>query len=576
MIPLLPRDTLRLLFVLLFCLIEMALGNFAHSATVTDAVRRAAAAEMRIWVFLADKGPDAETRASKSDVHDRARARMARTGSAVDPLLDLPVYFEYTRALAAGGMVLKNQSRWLNAVTGWIHPDDLDDIAAFPFVDSLQVVVTFRRPVPGDGLLLPALPKVTVPAADVFEYGVAGGRHIRLLGINYLHQAGLTGRGVRIGFMDTGFSLGIRAFDCMNLQGTRDFINGDEDVGDKDTRQMRHGTGTLSLCAAFDEGELVGVAPAAEYVVAKTELVDAEIQAEEDNWVAGLEWLDSMGCDIVSSSLGYADWYSDEDFDGNTAPSTVAADLAAARGILVVNAAGNFGDPGGCTDDNELIVPADGDSVLAVGACDFEGVRAWFSSCGPTADGRIKPDVLAPGVGVWIAVPNTGFYQPGDGTSYATPIVSGVCALLLEKDPTLTPWQLIQLLRSTADKSNKPSVSYGWGVVQAVEAAGLDTTAIDPERQYECERTAGSVVVWPNPAELRAVIDIEGGTEGDGRFRVFTVTGRLVFEGDISEGRGEWLGQTEHGGHAAPGVYLIQVRTDLVNEIVKLAWLPRD
>jgi subtilisin family serine protease len=315
------------------------------------------------------------------------------------------------------------------------------------------------------------------------------------------------------------------------------------------------------------------VAPASEYVIAKTELVLDEIQAEEDNWVAGLEWLDSMGCDIVSSSLGYANWYTDDDFDGNTALSTIAADLAASRGVLVVNAAGNEG----CGDgDIRLIVPADGDSVLTVGASKFDGDPASFSSCGPTSDGRIKPDVIAPGVGVWTALPNTGFYQPGNGTSFATPIVSGLCALLLEQTPTLTPWDLIELLRSTADRASKPLVTYGWGLVQAVDAADLQVDTITPNRQFDCERTGGDVVIWPNPAADRAVIDFEGGTQSDGVFRVFTVSGALVYEGLISSGRGEWNGETTGGNVAAPAVYLVHVVTENHNEVIKLAWLPRD
>jgi subtilisin family serine protease len=280
-----------------------------------------------------------------------------------------------------------------------------------------------------------------------------------------------------------------------------------------------------------------------------------------------------MGCDIVSSSLGYTEWYTDDDFDSNTAISTIAADLAAARGILVVNAAGNAGCGNG---DIRLIVPADGDSVLTVGASTFEGERAPFSSCGPTTDGRIKPDVLAPGQDVWTALPNTGEYQTGDGTSFATPIVSGLCALLLEQDPTLTPYELINLLRSTADQASKPLVTYGWGVVQAVAAAGLDTNGIESNRQFDCVLPANEVVIWPNPAFDRVVIDLTEGPQSDGTYRIFTVTGGLVFKGDLVAGRAEWNGETLGGGVAAPAVYLVHVVTESVDKLIKLAWLPRE
>lgn len=551
---------------------------FVHShasaaTTISDEVRRATLSETRIWVFLSDKGTDATTRAKVTANSPRTAARITTRGSTFDEAIDLPIHRPYCDQLLRIGMVIKNESRWLNAVTGWVHSDDLDVISALPFVDSLRPVATFRKPLPEDVPLESVLPKLSQTTEDVFDYGASGAQQLTVIGVNYLHRAGLTGRGVRLGFMDTGFSLGIRAFDCMNIQGTRDFINGDDDVGDGEASQMRHGTQCLSLCGAFDEGELVGPAPAAEYVVAKTELVDQEIEAEEDNWVAGLEWLDSMGCDIVSSSLGYTEWYTDDDYDGNTAPSTIAADLAAARGMLVVNAAGNAGCGNG---DIRLIVPADGDSVLTVGASTFAGERASFSSCGPTSDGRIKPDVIAPGQGVWTALPNTGFYQPGNGTSFATPIVSGLCALLLENDPSLTPSDLIELLRSTADQADKPLVTYGWGVVRAVPASGLDTNAIEPNRQFDCVRTANEIVIWPNPAFERAVIDITSGPQSNGSYRIFTITGGLVYEGEIDAGHAEWSGRTMHGERAAPAVYLVHVLTENVNEVIKLAWLPRD
>lgn len=558
--------------LLLLLLIVAGHAGMVNATAISDPVRQAAAAGDRVWVFISDKGPDADARARAKIVPPRAAARIAARGSTFDPRIDLPVHIDYRRDLEKTGMVIKNESRWLNAVTGWIHPEDLPAIAQLPFVDSLRPIVTFRRrEVALDDLPSPS-PRRAATAEDVFDYGGATAQ-IQLMGVQYLHRAGLSGRGVRIGMMDTGFSLGIRAFDCLDIQGTRDFINGDDDVGDNEASQMRHGTQCLSLCGGFDEGQMVGVAPGAQFVVAKTELVDLEIEVEEDNWVAGLEWLDSMGCDIVSSSLGYVNWYGQDDFDGNTAPSTISADLAAARGVLVVNAAGNYG----CGDgDIRIIVPADGDSVLAVGASTFEGVRASFSSCGPTSDGRIKPDVIAPGQGVWLALPNTGMYQPGNGTSFATPLVAGVCALLLEQNPALSPYDLILLLRTTADQAVKPWPTYGWGLVQAAAAAGLDTNAIEPSRPFDCNRVAGTVELRPNPASGSVTIKITGGPNSDGDFRIFTVSGGLVYEGEIRAGEGTWDGRTASGATAAPAVYLIYIRTEIIEEVLKLAWLPRD
>jgi hypothetical protein len=182
-----------------------------------------------------------------------------------------------------------------------------------------------------------------------------------------------------------------------------------------------------------------------------------------------LEWLDSLGCDLVSSSLGYLDWYEYDSLDGHSAWATRHADLAAARGLLVVNAAGNEGDKNW----KYVIVPADGDSVLAVGATLLSGQRASFSSLGPTFDGRTKPDVMAPGVGVRCAIPSFFGFAALNGTSFSAPLVTGVCALLLQNDPSLTPYGLITQLRETATRASAPNDSMGWGIVQGARAADL-------------------------------------------------------------------------------------------------------
>ncbi|MBI3872139.1 MAG: S8 family peptidase, partial [candidate division Zixibacteria bacterium] len=360
---------------------------------------------------------------------------------------------------------------------------------------------------------------------------------------------------------DTGFSLDIDAFVHLHLIATRDFINGDDDVGDGDSAQMSHGTMTLSTCGGLAPGNLIGVAPGAEYVLAKTEILIKEIRVEEDYWVAGLEWADSMGCDLVSSSLGYTDWHTNpSDYDGNTAPATIAADLAAARGLLVVNAAGN----GGCDPLHpSLVIPADGDSVLTVGASDFHGAIAGFSSCGPTFDGRIKPDVVAPGVNVRVAHPRSGQYGSGSGTSFATPLVTGVCALLLQKNPSTSPYALIQTLRETATRADTPAIPYGWGLIQAAEAAGI--VRVPP------------IEAWPNPASSKVTIVISyDEAAGENILRVFTVAGQPVFDTTFNSSRVDWYGLTSGRNRVAAGIYLFWVKTSKREDLLKVAWLPNE
>ena len=178
------------------------------------------------------------------------------------------------------------------------------------------------------------------------------------------------------------------------------------------------------------------------FFLAKQKIPGSETPHEEDNWIAAMEWADSIGVDVTSTSLGYLTFdppftsYTWEDMDGNTARITIAADLAVGKGIMVVNSAGNNGYS---STQNTLNAPADGDSVFTIGAVTSSGVRSSFSSVGPTFDGRIKPDLMAMGSSVYHADSNGNSYSYGSGTSYSCPLVAGVCALILQKNPALVP-----------------------------------------------------------------------------------------------------------------------------------------
>ena len=249
--------------------------------------------------------------------------------------------------------------------------------------------------------------------------------------------------------------------------------------GDEDVSGHPHGTQVLSVIGAYKEGALIGPAYGAEYLLARTEDVASETPVEEDYWIAGVEWADTMGADIVSTSLGYNIWdegtgedYTYEDLDGNTARITIAADWAVERGITVICAAGNEGnDPW-----HYALFPSDGDSVIAVGAVNPDGSPATFSSRGPTADGRIKPDVAAPGVDVLIAVSAPDSYALSRGTSYAAPLTAGVAALLLQAHPEWGPMDVREALRRSGDHALGPDNNVGWGVINAEAAMDAEHT----------------------------------------------------------------------------------------------------
>jgi subtilisin family serine protease len=281
---------------------------------------------------------------------------------------------------------------------------------------------------------------------------------------------------VLVALFDTGFpNLEHEAFASMKIVSQWDFIRGIDDVrGGRDG----HGTATLSVIGAFRPGELVGPAYGASFMLAVTEDIRSETPIEEDNWAAAAEWVESWGADVISSSLGYASFdrphasYTDRDMDGATAVTTRAATMAAARGVVVVNSAGNGGlHPS----RNTLVAPADGPFVVTAGAVDRAGVRAAFSSVGPTADGRTKPDVAALGVAVKSAtVVTTSSYGAFSGTSLSCPLVAGVVALLLQAHPAYSVDDVLLALRATSSQSALPDNLLGWGIIDAVAAVDLE------------------------------------------------------------------------------------------------------
>jgi MYXO-CTERM domain-containing protein len=296
---------------------------------------------------------------------------------------------------------------------------------------------------------------------------------LEMTGAAYLKGCGLTGEGVIVGVLDSGYWLEHPALSGATVLEARDFVQDDgvveNEAGDHAT-QHDHGTSVVSLLAGADPGGFEGVAPSVSLLLAKTEIVDDEVIGEEDLFVAGLEWIESRGADISIAALGYHDWYSQDDFDGQTAPVSIAVTIAAENGLLHVNSAGNLGPVA-----NSVHPPGDSPGSLTIGSVSMNGLVTEFSSRGPTADGRQKPELLAPGEDILVAVPDasaTALYAEASGTSLAAPQVAGLAALLLEAYPGLTSDDLRSLLVDTAALADAPTTAAGWGLVDGRAAVG--------------------------------------------------------------------------------------------------------
>jgi serine protease AprX len=390
-------------------------------------------------------------------------------------------------------------SNWLRAVSARLSEQNRRDVMALPFVDRVQRVVG----APLEKRIRHPLEK-TVHAGNEKGHRLSYGSSLAqnsLIRVTDVHDLGITGKGVRVGMLDTGFDYKNQsAFGHLSVLGEYDFIFGDDVTSNQPgdpSSEDDHGTETLSVIGGFSEGALIGTAFEASFAIAKTEWKPTETRVEEDHWVAGLEWLvDSMHVQIVSSSLGYNTFddgsgYTYQDMNGNTCVTTVAADMAVRKGVTVIVAAGNERN----SNWHYILSPADGDSVIAAGAVTSGGNLADFSSSGPTSDGRIKPDVAAMGVGVAMVDPShvgESSYLFANGTSFSCPQVAGVCALLKQARPELDPIQIREAVRSTASRSQNPDNAYGWGVVNALEALFFHgpvfmrfRTVIDPLAQGE-------------------------------------------------------------------------------------------
>jgi len=423
-------------------------------------------------------------------LNDRALTRRLKvlTEENLIDFSDLPLELSYVSEIEKLGIDIIAKSRWLNGVSAYLTKDKLEKVKKLDFVSQIKTVnklykqnIVSLAPVEcgehyNDKYF------ISKDSKNILNYGKSLDQ-MNQIDVPKVHNLGINGKGVLVASFDDGFFWKTHeALKDLNVLEEFDFINKDDNTAIEEKQKYEdtyqqggHGTATFSTMAGFKEGKLIGPAYKSDFLLAKTEYVASETPMEEDFWLEAAEWVESKGADIITSSLIYKEFdkpyvlnsYKYEDFNGKTAITTIAASRCAYLGIVVLNAMGNYYQ----TEIPSLGSAADGDTIISVGAVDSKGTIAYFSSNGPTSDGRTKPDVCAMGFNVFAAQKEgTDKYDLVGGTSFSTPITAGVCALILSAHPELTPLQVREALRMTANNSSSPNNIYGWGIINAYNA----------------------------------------------------------------------------------------------------------
>jgi len=450
---------------------------------------------------------------------------------------DLPVSKIYLDSiLGAGKVTLINTSKWLNQVL--IQTTDaqaLLKISSFTFVKKRQAIAfkPSKQASPDFIEEITDLYKATETTnsnTNSLQYGNSG-KQIQIHEGEYLHNLGFKGQNVSIAVLDGGFFNynAIKAFDSVRSSGrikaTWDFVDNNNQVQEDDP----HGMYCFSILAANLPGIFVGSAPEADYYLYRTEDVKSEFPVEEQNWLAAAEKADSLGIDIISSSLGYTTFddpafnYGYDDMNGKNTIVTRGAAMAFRKGILVMNSAGNSG-----TNSWKFIgAPADGEQVLAVGAVNITRQVAPFSSYGPTFDQRIKPDIVSVGWGTAL-INASGLPASGNGTSFSNPNIAGLIACLWQAFPEMRNIEIIDAVRKSGDMYANPDSRSGYGLPNMQKAFGL----LEIER---VKKNAAPLLrdtrlkAFPIPFENKIQLVYKAPANGKIEIRLSDLTGRLIF-----------------------------------------------
>ncbi len=471
----------------------------------------------KYWVQFTDKeGTPYSLDAPEEFLTERAIQRRLIQGIEYDET-DLPVNPDYLSGVANTGANLLYVSKWINGVS--IETTDievLEAIAALPYVAGTRKIASAEAGTTQKSFFENEKYDITVEPlnselknSSIFNYGSAYTQINQINGIP-LHENGYRGQGMVIAILDGGFDMADvhPVFDSLwqndQILGTKDFVH----PGGNVFSESYHGTAVLSTIGANAPGQMIGTAPKASFWLLRSEYVYSENIIEEYNWVSAAEFADSVGVDVINSSLGYIDFdmphwdHTYEDMDGNTNVITIGADRAASKGILVVNSAGNEGSTWSYP---YIGAPADGFDVFSIGAVKGDGERASFSSIGPTYDGRIKPDVMAMGQGTTVASGSNAIGQ-SNGTSFSSPVIAGMSACLWQANPGFTNLEIKEAIMQSGDHVFNPDAYYGYGIPD-YEAANSVLTSMSSKLSLGTQFLKISPNPFSNAIDVKLLMD---------------------------------------------------------------------
>ncbi|MEX2370709.1 MAG: S8/S53 family peptidase [Bacteroidales bacterium] len=522
------------------------LTAFVLAVTVTLSGQRVA--DQTYWFYFTDKQNNGYSISQPHEfLSQRSLERRAWQSIPVDQA-DLPVTKSYVDSLASLGLEIRHTSKWLNGVLVTTADTSLaDTLHMLSFIDTIPwkpVDTKYFPVVKSPSRFEP--PHTTPP---MFRYGLSG-KQIWQLELEYLHERGYTGSGVLLTVLDAGFSnfnnlpsfLGPVANG--QIIASRNFVQKNQNVYNSHS----HGTSVSSIIVANWPDTLMGGAPDVQIILAITENAFSETRVEEYSWIEAAEWADSLGTDIINTSLGYTTFddsttnYTYEDMDGKTAHISIANSMTASRGIISVTSAGNSGN----TSWRYIGAPADASDILAIGAVDGWGQLASFSSKGPTYDHRIKPEVSA--MGSQTAVQSAdGTAKLGYGTSYASPMIAGATAVLWQAYPALTSNELMRWIIKAGDRYGSPDTEYGYGIPNYRKAYQAIST-IDLATLHT------GLKIYPNPVSDYFYVEIPEGTTGRLDLKMFDIRGGLIHADEI-----KMPGRIDIPSSLTPGMYIIEI-----------------